>query len=377
VRLTVLAGLVAGGVALKQTVLAPKPVAVRVVAVGKGPVESTVTNSRAGTVKARRRAKISPEIGGRVVEISRPEGERVEEGEVLLRLDDSIHKARVTFARRSLEAAQAQHAEALVRMEQAERELKRNRLLARRKIITVDLLEKFNSAHEAAIASSKTAGARVEQAQAEVGLALAELVKTIIHAPFSGVLADVSVEVGEWVTPAPPLMPVPSVLDLIDTSSIYVSAPMDEVDSAVIKTGQRVRVTLDPFPKRSFLGRVVLVASYVLDVQAQNRTVEIEVELDDREFAAKLLPGTSADVEVILETREDVLRIPSSTLMEGRKVLVFEGGGLVERQVEVGLKNWNYTEILSGLTPGERVVSSLGKVEVKAGAVAVVESSSP
>jgi len=96
-------------------------------------------------------------------------------------------------------------------------------------------------------------------------------------------------EVGEYITPSPPGLPIPAVLDLIDPSSIYVSAPMDEVDSARIHPGQHARVTIDSFPGRTFEGLAARVAPYVLDLEAQNRTVEIEVALDDAELAAAAL----------------------------------------------------------------------------------------
>src|SRR5512137_607987 len=91
-RLALLAVLIAAGVILRFTVFAPDPVVVRVVAAEKGRVEETVTNSRAGTVKARRRAKLAPETGGRVVALPHRRGSRVRKGEVLLRIDDSLQQ---------------------------------------------------------------------------------------------------------------------------------------------------------------------------------------------------------------------------------------------------------------------------------------------
>jgi HlyD family secretion protein len=162
------------------------------------------------------------------------------------------------------------------------------------------------------------------------------------------------------------------VLDLIDTRSIYVSAPMDEVDSGRVKKGQPARVSVDSQPGKHFPARVVEVAPYVLDRLEQNRTLEIELELDDAAVAAGLLPGTSADAEVILSARDDVLRVPTQALLEGGRVLVLERDRLVERSLQVGLRNWDLTEVAAGLSAGERVVTSLDRPEVKAGARARV-----
>jgi HlyD family secretion protein len=199
----------------------------------------------------------------------------------------------------------------------------------------------------------------------------------ILRAPFDGVVAELSIEVGEWTTPSPPVIQVPAVIDVIDTSSIYVSAPMDEVDAARLRPGLPARVAIDSHPGRHFPGHVVRVSAYVLDVEEQNRTVEIEVELDDVAFAATLLPGTSADVEVILEARDAVLRVPTGALLSGDKVLVVEGGRLVERAVETGLRNWDLTETRSGLAEGDMVVVSLDRAEVKGGARVTVERERP
>ena len=94
-------------------------------------------------------------------------------------------------------------------------------------------------------------------------------------------------------------------------------------------------------------------------------------QVDDAEFASTLLPGTSADIEVILEERKDVLRIPTGSLMEGNRALVLAGGLPEERQLEIGLRNWNFTEVRSGLSEGDKVVISLDRVEVADGAEAI------
>jgi HlyD family secretion protein len=148
---------------------------------------------------------------------------------------------------------------------------------------------------------------------------------------------------------------------------------MDEVDSARVREGQSARVTVDSHRGRHFEARVVEVAPYVVDRLEQNRTVEIELELEDAAVAATLLPGTSADAEVILAAHQNVLRVPTQALLEGGTVLALEGDRLVSRTPETGLRNWDFTEVLAGLREGEPVVVSLDRPEVKAGALAAVE----
>jgi HlyD family secretion protein len=368
VRAGVLLALVAIGFALRQTVFKPKPIEVRAIEAARGAVEETVTNSRAGTVKARHRAQISPEVGGRAVEIPHREGERVEKGAVLLRLDPAVLDARQTLARRELQAAQAERDQACANAERSRRELSRLSHLAKEGIISTDALDEVQTAAEGSRSACEASRAGVAQAQASIDVQSRQIGQTVIRAPFSGIVADVSIEVGEFTTPSPPGMPIPPVIDLIDPESVYVSAPMDEVDSARIQPGQPVRISVDSYPGRSFPGRILRIAPYVLDREEQNRTVEIEAAFDQIPAGVRLLPGTSADVEVILETRGNVLRVPTPALLEGNRVLVAENGMLVEKKLAIGLKNWDWTEVRSGLAPGARVVTSLDRPEVKPGA---------
>lgn len=373
IRLLVVAVLAAGVVALRLTLFAPEPLVVEIVEPRRGRVESTVTNSKAGTIRARRRADLSPEIGGRVATLPIREGDLVRTGVLLLRLDDTSQRAQTEKANRDFVTAEARHREACLAAEQAEREYQRYSSLAERGIVATNLLEQAQSRAATTAAGCSAAAAAVESARAAIGVLESELRKTVLRAPFDGVISKLSIELGEYTTPSPPGLPIPPVMEIIDTTTIYVSAPMDEVDSARIRVGQPVRVTIDPFPGSTFTGTIARIAPYVLDIESQNRTVEVEVELDDHDFAATLLPGTSADVEVILEVRSDVLRLPTPALLQGGTVLVVGADEVLEeRAVTTGIRNWDWTEILDGVREGDRVVTSLDRVEVQPGAAVVV-----
>jgi HlyD family secretion protein len=372
IRIGVLVAIVAAILVLRATVFAPDPLEVRVRVVQPGLVEETVTNSRAGTIKARRRASLSSEVGGQVVELPFREGDQVTAGDVVLRLDDSLQQARLVLSRRERDTARAEQNRSCVAADRAQREYERVARLAAEKIVSVDLLDQSESAHATARAACEAAGTEVARAAASVSLSQIELSKTVLKAPFDAVIAEVSVEVGEWTTPSPPGIPMPAVLDILDATSIFISAPMDEVDSASIRVGLSTRVTVDSHRGREFPGRVTRVAPYVLDVQEQNRTLEVEVELDDAGIISELLPGTSADIEVILSAKNDVLRIPTNALMEGSRVFLLVGGVLEQRDLEIGIRNWNFTEVVSGLSAGDQVVVSLDNPDIEDGAEAVL-----
>lgn len=371
-RVVVVLVLGAAAVALKFTVFRPDPVPVTVFRVARGRVEETVTNSRAGTVRSRLRASLSPALAGRVAEVGVREGDRVAAGQLLLRLDDEEHRAQVELQERAVEAARAASREACARADQAARDLDRQRRLARDEIVSQDALEQAQAAADVARAACEAARAEIRRVQAALEVARVTLERTVTRAPFDGVVAEVRTEVGEWLTPAPPGVALPPIIDLFDPSEVYVSAPLDEIDVARIAVGQAVRVTLDAYRDEAFAGRVVRVAPYVEDMKEQSRTFEIEVEIDDEDFARGLRPGITADVEVILRVEEAALRVPSYALIEGRSTLVLRDGVLARLDVETGLSNWQFAEVRSGLVDGDLVVVSLDRAEVKEGARARV-----
>jgi len=370
-RLAVVAAIVALGVLVKVTFFRPQPVPVTVFRAARGRVEQTVANSKAGTVTARRRAKISPMIGGQVSFLGARKGVSVKAGDILLRINDRDLRANLDLARGEQRTAEATIREACETAAQAERDLRRSDRLKGENIISDEVLDRLRSLRDASNSRCEAARAQAERARAAVALAAANLDKTILRAPFDGIVADLKAELGEWVSPSPPALPIPPVYDIIDPTSIYVSAPIDEVDAGRVRAGLPARVTLDALPGKSFPGKVVRVAPYVQDLEAQNRTLEIEVEFDDAAFSRTLLPGTSSDVEVILAAVSDVLRIPAYAILEGSKVLVLDGGVLKSKPVEVGMRNWEFAEIQGGLRDGEPVVVSLDRAEVKEGARAV------
>ena len=368
------AGLVGAALLARWTVLRPAAVPVTVFRAVPGRVEETVTNSKAGTVKSRRRATLSTEVGGRVRELPARKGARVRRGDALLKIAADDTRAQVLVQESAVTAAKAARVEACRAAEQLDRDLARNRQLAKDRIVSAELLDQLQSRRDSAAAACEAAAARVAQAEAAREVARVNLEKTVLRAPFDGIVAEVTTEVGEWITPSPPGLPFPPVIVLIEDAAIYVSAPMDEVDVAKVRVGQAARVTIDAYPGRPFPGNVTRVAPYVLDVQQQNRTFEIEAELNDAAFARKLPPGTSADVEVILAAKDGVLRIPSYALLEGGRVLVVEKHRLVTRAVKTGLKNWQFVEVADGLAAGDLVTVSLDRAEVKEGARVRIEA---
>lgn len=355
-------------VALRLTVFKPRVVSVRVAKVTRGAVEETVSNTRAGTVKARLRAKLSPQVGGLVVALPHRKGSWVKKGDLLLKLDDRTQRAQLDVALKRLAASRKQAADACFAADLAAKELVRTEGLFAKGIASDQQLDMGRTERDRTRAACEAARAGIAEAQAGVDSARVAVSLTELRAPFAGVVADLTTELGEWITPAPPGVPIPPVIDLLDPSSIYVSAPIDEVDSERVSVGQEVRLSVDSRRGEHFPGHLVRIAPFVEDKLEQNRTVTVEAEFNDPSVTQGLLPGTSADMEIVLARRQDVLRVPASAVAEGGNVLVLRNGRLEERKVRTGLANWQYVQVLDGLRLGEAVVTARDSTAVKAGA---------
>ncbi len=345
-----------------------KPIPVVLQTVERGVVEASVSNTRAGTVNACRRAKMSPSAGGQIAKLLVKKGQRVKQGQILLELWDNDLHAQERLAQDQLKVSLTRVQEVCTLADAAQRDAARSQELRDQGFISAQQLDRALT--EASAKQSACASARgdIEQSRSRIAVAQATLERMVLRAPFDGVVADISGELGEFATPSPPgILTIPAI-DLIDDSCLYVSAPIDEVDAPKLKVGQVSRITLDAIKGRVFSGKVRRIAPYVLDLEKQARTVEVEVEFDKLAEDEGLLVGYSADVEIIHEVREQVLRVPTRALLEGNRVLRFgEGGMLEERTLTTGLSNWEYVEVTAGLAEGDRIVTSLDREGMKAG----------
>ena len=178
--------------------------------------------------------------------------------------------------------------------------------------------------------------------------------KLTITAPFSGVITKKTCEIGESKLPGGAL------LVLADPSSAYVEAQIDEADAAKVRVGQTARLVPEAFRGEKFTGRVSEVRPTVEASKEVSRANTIAIALTSSPQPLRL--GMSVDVEVLTGGKDNVPLIPSSALMERdakKFVYVVSGGKTVRRDVTVGVSNWDRTEILTGVSPGEDVVTSL------------------
>lgn len=362
VVLLVVAGLIA------WQALRPEPLRVVLAEAELGSVRATVANTRAGTIKACKRARLAPQMGGQIAVLNVTEGQTVVAGELLLELWNEDLANQLLLAKKDLEATRASAEQACIIRDVARREADRLKRLRSEGLVSEEALDKAVGEARSSAAACRAGRSLLPVKEAAVAVADKALERSRLRAPFAGTVAEINGELGEFITPSPVGIPTPPAIDLVDNSCLYVAAPIDEVDAPAIETGMPAEISMDAFPKQRFDGHVRRIAPYVLDLEKQARTVEVEAEFTNP--TERLLPGYSADLEIILAAREGVVRVPSQAIVGGSSVLVYEpaNGVLKKREIKTGISNWEFTEVREGLRAGERVVLSVDRDGVTDGA---------
>lgn len=356
----------------------------------KEPIEEIVTSVSAGTVKSRREATISAEVSGRVEEVRVAEGDSVRGGEILALLSDPELGRQADASLAEKDQAEELLAHAIVRREETERKVRSERARAASNLGNAEqeherarllFRDGFLSKAEMERAEARLANAREDARMADIGevsvrafdreiaslrarvaaagassAALAERRRKLtITSPFPGIVTKKTVEVGETKQPGVPLFTV------ADPQEIYIEAPIDESESAKVREGQTVRLYPDAYLGETFPGIVAEVKPTIEASKEVSRANTIEVRPEPSPGRPMRL-GMSVDVEVRTGRKEDALQVPSSAVMEreGQKfVYVVREGKIVREDVATGISNWDRTEILSGVSPGDAVVTSL------------------
>lgn len=304
-----------------------------------------------GYVVARRKAVVSAKIQGRLSELRVEEGSRVQQGDVLAKLDASDYEAQVGRAR-----AQVKHAEA--DLAENERLLRVARSLHREQVLATDNVE-------AAESRARMADASLAQSRADLAYAEAQLQNTVIRAPFTGTVVKKMAEVGESVAPIPAGVNLSTssgaVVALADLETLEVEADVAESNVAKLKDGQPAEVTVEAFPDRHY--RAVL-RQIIPTADRTKATVQVKVTIVEKDPALK--PEMSAKVSFLETapapgaTTAPVVTVPEAAVVkQNGKAQVFEivGGKAHVRKVDVGTAQSGRVVVKSGLNGQETLVA--------------------
>jgi RND family efflux transporter MFP subunit len=333
-----------------------KPVPVRVLALKPGELRVIVNATTTSTVKSEYEVTLSAQRTGRIVALPVREGDRVQAGELIARLD---------LAEESVQTGNVL-AQSKATYDEAEKLFKRSAELFAKGMISQQDLDAARRSYEVARSQYEAANedARVKKDY------------SVIRAPFKGVVSKKYTEVGEL------LLPGKQIVTLVDPDRIYVLATIDEVDVGRLRLDQPVTVTVDAFPGEKFESAIRRISPIVSGGKLETRTADVWIFFARKD--SRIKPGMSADIEVLVTTLRDVLAVPSQAVVErdGKKqVYVVEGKGLVSgdrgvvrlRPVEIGESNWISTEIRKGLSVNELVVTTPEAEGLKNGAKVRIE----
>ena len=380
-------GVVATAAILAMTFERQSGTAVRIETVGQRDLVATVTAS--GNVRATRKVDISSDISAKVAELLVDEGEDVEEGQVLLRLDPTRYQAALNRSEANLSQVRAQVAQSEANLLRARRQAERMRSIWASDSLLVSRQEVENAETDLEIQESMLEASTfgVSQAQAAVEEARDQLSKTVIVAPMSGRVTRLNVEEGETVIVGTMNNPGSLVLTVSDLSVMEVVLEVDETDVPEIMLGDEATVELDAFPELEFPGFVTEIGNSAIRPPSQSAgsgqtpTIDFEVVVTLINPPAELRPDLSATAEVITDTRNNQLSIPiiSLTLREEEEngnggnssasggdqdradpiegVFVIREGRVTFTPVVVGIAGQEYFEVVSGVSLGDSIVS--------------------
>ncbi|MCS7241126.1 efflux RND transporter periplasmic adaptor subunit [Candidatus Caldatribacterium sp.] len=362
------------------------------VLVRRGKIADTI--SELGTLEPLSKVEVIAEESGRVAEVLVREGDKVEKGQLLLRLDTQdleISRTQILAQLKSaqidlrellaqpteveLRSKEAQYTEALLSLEEAKKtlarneklfaqgavsqeelEASRNEVIRREKAFLVAQAELEETRKKPKPEDVERAKARVEEIEASLRSIERRISKAEIRSPLSGLVLVVNVEEGDFVSSGTSATGGTSPVVVADLSTMKVDVPVNEVDIPKVKVGQKARITLDAFPGKVFMGEVVSVAY-------QGRTTENVVTYDTTVHLPNpeglLRAGMTANVEIIVEEKENVLLVPASALREeGGKSFVFvknAQGQPERREVVLGVRSDTFVEVVEGVREGEEV----------------------
>jgi HlyD family secretion protein len=356
-----------------------------------GEVVSRVTAS--GKLRALNTIKVGAEVSGQITDVYVDFNSPVTKGQVLARIDTTRTRARVQQARAQVALAEASLAQAQASVSRTqtdiaiqEREYARRASLAERGFVSKSGLDTAQSALASARAGIRTstaqassARAQIAQATAELSSALLDLNRTTIVAPASGVIINKLVEPGATVASN---FQTPNLFEIAaDTTRMQVEASVDEADIGQVRDGQAVRFTVDAYPGQRFAAVVRQIRKAATETQ---NVVSYLVILDVDNKDGKLLPGMTANVEIVIGRRANVTRIPTTALRFRPRPGDRSGGDKAppagtpqvwiataspfapaRRVVKLGLQSEDFTEVLSGVKPGEKVLVRSRSTEKK------------
>jgi HlyD family secretion protein len=275
--------------------------------VERGEIRTAI--SATGTLSATSTVDVGTQVSGTLQSVEVDFNDHVQAGQVIARLDPSTLQARLDQAAAALASAQASLGEAQATAKNAEADYARKSELVAKQLIARTDADLSLAVRDQARARIASAQAQIRQQQASVNSARLDLEKSVIRSPVDGVVLQRAVEPGQTVAAS---LQTPVLFKIAgDLSQMEIVLAIDEADIGQVREGQTARFTVDAFPERNFSGRVKQVRLAATNT-ANVITYPVVVEVDNPEQV--LLPGMTANAEIEISRKADVLSVPNAAL---------------------------------------------------------------
>jgi HlyD family secretion protein len=348
----------------------------------KRTIVETITAN--GKIQPEKEVKITPDVSGEIVELTVREGDRVEKGQLLIRIKPDVYISQRDRSIAAISSARARLAQAEAQFLQAELSFKRTKQLYDEQTISKSEYEQAEASYTVAKAEVEAAKFSVVSTEASLKEANEQLVKTSIYAPMTGTISMLLVELGERVA-GTGMMAGTELLRVADLSRMEAQVEVNENDIPRVKMGDTASIAVDAYVDFKFKGIVTEIASSaktsgVSADQVTNFDVKILVlpesykDLTDKGSEHPLRPGMSATVEIQTETKSGIIAVPIQSVTtrtdttkyvqtvsdEDIRILVFitDGERALAKDVKTGIQDNSYIEVLSGISEGDRVISA-------------------
>lgn len=353
-------------------------------------IDITQTVAATGKIQPEIEVALSSEVSGEIIELPIKEGQTVEKGDLLVKINPDLIQAAVSQSQAGLQNVRAQLAQAEASEKNAQLNFQRNKSLFEKGVISKSEWDKSVADYDMAKANSKAAYYNVQSASASVKQSVDNLSRTSIYAPMSGTISKLSVELGERVV-GTAQMAGTEIVRVANLQKMEVEVDVNENDIVKVSVGDSAKVEVDAYLKREFKGVVTAIANSAESSLTADQVTNFKVKVSILPSSYKDLtegkpesyspfrPGMTATVDIITNKKNGVIGIPISSIVvktdttDSKKpvtgavsnanaqkfeaVYVKDGEEAKLRIVKTGIQDDSNIEIISGLKEGETVIT--------------------
>lgn len=353
------------------------------------PIDIMETVAATGKIQPEVEVMLSSEVSGEIIELPVKEGQQVEKGDLLVKINPDLIQSALTQSQAGLQNARAQLSQATASLKNAELNYNRSKTLFEKGVISKSEWDRAVADFEVAQANKESAYFNVQSAAANVKQTRDNLTRTSIYAPMTGTISKLSVELGERVV-GTAQMAGTEIIRVANLSNMEVEVDVNENDIVKVEIGDSTKVEVDAYLKREFKGIVTEIANSAETVLSSDQVTNFKVKVrilaesyndlteGKPEYFSPFRPGMTATVDIITEKKQGVIGVPisavviktdtSSTKIGAKKtvsesdekfecVFVKEGEQAKLRVIKTGIQDDSKIEIISGLSDGETVIT--------------------